>query len=117
MHPRQIFENLHTVMAVLVLFEQFSGKFCLYFLPLTLNVSPNMLHFVRTVSILFAQFRFCSHSFDYACLKRLRHIVVQRLEITQKFYSSKASLKMAAGGMHSPHLPPGSAPAWGIGLL
>ena len=27
--PLKIFENLHTVMAILVLFEQFSGKFCL----------------------------------------------------------------------------------------
>ena len=25
--PLEIFENLHTVMAILVLFEQFSGKF------------------------------------------------------------------------------------------
>ena len=31
MLPRKIFENLHTVMAILVLFEQFSGKACSYF--------------------------------------------------------------------------------------
>ena len=31
-------ENLHTVMAILVLFEQFLGKFCLNFLPLNLSV-------------------------------------------------------------------------------
>ena len=30
---RKIFENLHTVMAILVLFEQFSGKFLNYFAP------------------------------------------------------------------------------------
>ena len=50
MLPRIIFENLHSVMAILVLFEQFSGKFCFYFWPLILSASPNMMHFVRTVS-------------------------------------------------------------------
>ena len=45
-------ENLRTVMAIRVLFEQFSGKFCLYFRPLTLSASPNMMLFVRTVSIM-----------------------------------------------------------------
>ena len=50
--PQKTFEYLHTVMAILVLFEQFSGKVCLYFWPLTLSASPNMLHFVRTVSIM-----------------------------------------------------------------
>ena len=52
MLPRKIFENLHTEMAVLVLFEQFSGKVSLYFWPLTLSTSLNMTHFVRTVSIM-----------------------------------------------------------------
>ena len=46
------FENLHTVMAILMLFEQFSGKFCSYFWPLILSASPNMMHFVRTDSIM-----------------------------------------------------------------
>ena len=49
MLPRKIFETLHTVVAVLALFEEFSVKFCLKFLPLNLSVSPNMMHFVRTV--------------------------------------------------------------------
>ena len=52
MLPRKNFENLHTVMAILVLFELFSGKYCLYFWPLILSASPNILHFVRTVSIM-----------------------------------------------------------------
>ena len=47
MLPRKIFENLHTVMASLTLFEQFSGKVLSYFWPLTLSASPNMTHFVR----------------------------------------------------------------------
>ena len=51
MLPRKIFENLHTVVAILVLFELVFGKFCLNFLPLNLSVSPNMMHFVRTFSI------------------------------------------------------------------
>ena len=52
MLPRKIFENLHTVVAILAFFEQFLGKFCLNFLPLIVSVSPNMMHFVRTFSIM-----------------------------------------------------------------
>ena len=52
MLPRKIFENLHTVMAILALFDQLLGKFCLNFLPLHLSISPNMMHFVRTFSIM-----------------------------------------------------------------
>ena len=48
---------------------------------------------------------FCSHSFDYACLRRLKHIVTNRFEITENFYPSKALSKMDGGGMHSPHPP------------
>ena len=48
---------------------------------------------------------FCSHSFDYACLKRLRHIVMKRFEIMEKFYSFKTLLKIAGGGMHTQHTP------------
>ena len=52
MLPRNIFENLHTVMVILALFEQFSGKVCSYFWPLTWSASSNMTHFVSTVSIM-----------------------------------------------------------------
>ena len=52
MLPRKIFENFRTVVANLVLLEQFSGKLCLNFLPLILTVAPNMMHFVRTFSIM-----------------------------------------------------------------
>ena len=52
MLPQKMFKNLRTVVAVLALFEQFSGKICLYFWPLTLSASPNMIHLVRTVSIM-----------------------------------------------------------------
>ena len=45
---------------------------------------------------------FCLHSFNYACLRRLRHIVMKRFEIMEKFYSSKTLLKMAGGGMPPP---------------
>ena len=39
-------ENILAVLAILkVLFESFSGKFCLNFLTLTVSVSPNMLFF------------------------------------------------------------------------
>ena len=52
MLPQKIFENLHTVVAILALSEQFLGKFCQNFLPLNLSVSPNMMHFVHTYSIM-----------------------------------------------------------------
>ena len=54
MLPRKIFENLNrpTAMAILVLFEQCDGKFCLHFLPLILSASQNRMHFVRTFSII-----------------------------------------------------------------
>ena len=52
MLPRKIFENLHTVMVFLALFEKFSGKVCSYFWPLTLSASLSMMHFVSTVSII-----------------------------------------------------------------
>ena len=48
MLPRKIFENLHTVVTILVFFEQFLGNF----LPLNLSVSPNMMHLVRAFSIM-----------------------------------------------------------------
>ena len=51
MLPRKIFENLRTVVAILVLSERVLGKFCLNFLPLILSVAPNMMHFVRTFVI------------------------------------------------------------------
>ena len=34
---------------------------------------------------------------------------MKRFEIMEYFYSSKTLLKMAGGGMHTPH-PPGSVP-------
>ena len=54
MLPRIIFKNLHTVMAILALFKQFLSKFRSNFLPLNLSVSPNMMHLVRTFSIMCA---------------------------------------------------------------
>ena len=51
MLPREIFEMLHVVMAILVLFAQFSRKLCLKFLTLILSTSPNIVHFGRTFSI------------------------------------------------------------------
>ena len=49
---RKIFEILHFVVAIFVLFEQVLGKFCLNFLPLILSVVPNMTHFIRTFSLM-----------------------------------------------------------------
>ena len=54
MLPRKIFENVHALMAILMLFESFSCKMCFKFLTLILNASPNRMHFVRTFSIMHA---------------------------------------------------------------
>ena len=54
MFSQKIFENLHAVMAILVLFEKISGKLCLKFLTLILSALPNMMHFVRTFLITLA---------------------------------------------------------------
>ena len=54
MVPREIFEILHVVMAILVLFQHFSGKLSLNFL--TLNLSR--LHH-QIWCILFAHFQSC----------------------------------------------------------
>ena len=50
--PRKNLEHLHAVMAVLVLFKQFSRKFYCNFLTLILSALPNMMYFVRTLSIM-----------------------------------------------------------------
>ena len=55
MLPRKIFENLYIVVAISVPVLQFSGEFCLKFLPLILSVSPSLMHFIRTFSIMYAQ--------------------------------------------------------------
>ena len=52
MLPRKFFENVHALMAILALFEEFSAKICLNVLTLILSASPNMMHFVRTFSIM-----------------------------------------------------------------
>ena len=52
MLPRENFEILHIIMAILVLFEHFSSKLCLNFLTLILSTSPNMMHFLCTFSIM-----------------------------------------------------------------
>ena len=86
MLPRKNFENLHSAIVILVLFEQF-GKFDI-FLASNFECITN--------------YAFCSHSFDYACLSRFKHIVMKRFEIMEKFYSSKKLSKMAAGeGIHT----------------
>ena len=52
MIPRVFFKNLHIVEAILILFEQVLGKFLSIFLPLILSVTPNMMRFVHTFSIM-----------------------------------------------------------------
>ena len=53
MLPRENFEILLAVMAILVLFEKFLGKLDSKFMTLILSrpTSPNIMHFVRTFSI------------------------------------------------------------------
>ena len=48
MFPQKIFENLRAAVDILVLFEQLLGKF----FASNLSVSPNMIHFAHTFSIM-----------------------------------------------------------------
>ena len=73
MLPRKNIQNLQAVMAILVLFEQFSRKFCLNFLTLILSALPNMMHFVITLWIM--------HTFDYACLRRKAYRYLRSLKL------------------------------------
>ena len=57
MLPKKNFEKLHAVMAILMLFEKFSNKFCINFLTLILKSFTKY-------------YAFCAQIFDYACLRR-----------------------------------------------
>ena len=98
MLPRKIFKNLHTVVAILVLFEQFLRKFCLNFLPLNLSVSQNIMHFVRIFPIMRAL--------------GVRLIVIEKVQKYGKVVFIKNMFENGCWGFHpSPPLPPGFAPA------
>ena len=95
MLSRKTFENLHAVVAILMPFEEFSGKFCLNFSTLCCD------------SECFAKYHaFCSHIFDYACLRRKAYCCRRGSKLWKKLYTSKAFLKIAGGRMHTPHPTP-----------
>ena len=55
MLPWIILENIHTVMTIFVLFEQFSREFCLNVSSLILSASPmNIMHFIGTFRFMLA---------------------------------------------------------------
>ena len=94
MLPWKIFENLHTVVAILVFFEHFFTKFCLNLLLLNLSVSPNMMHFVCTFSIM--------HS------SSMRLIVTEKVQNYGEIVFTK---NMFQNGWWGDAFPTGSAPA------
>ena len=101
MLPRKIFKNVHAAMAILVLFKKFSAKFCLNFLTLILNASPNMMHFVRTFSIMRA------YGVRLIATKEARHHrKINCIGLHQKYFP-----KWLVGGGIPLNLPPGSAPS------
>ena len=69
MLPPKIFENLHTVMVILALFELFSGSLFIF-------LAPNFECLIKYDAL-------CKHSFDYACLRQLRFIVMNRVLKTE----------------------------------
>ena len=86
-------------MAILVLFEQFAGKFCLNFVPLIPSVSPNVMHFVGTFLIVRA--------------RNVKLICYQKgLKLWKNCIHQKHVRKWLVGGCipHIPPPPPGSAP-------
>ncbi len=92
MLPRKIFENLNAVMAILVLFEYFSRKFCLNFLILILKASPIMMHFVRTFSIMRAS--------------GVTLIAIEEVENSGKIVYIKNIFENGWWRKHTPHLTP-----------
>ena len=92
MQPRKIFENLLTVLAILVLFEQFSSEACSYFWPLTLSASSNICD------------EFCSQ-FRLCVLKVTKAYCCEEVRNYGKHLSSKALLTRAGGGDASPTSP------------
>ena len=97
MFPRKSFENLRTVVALLVLFEQFLGKFCYNFLPRNLSVSPNMMHFVRAFSIIYVW--------------GVRLIANEKVRNCKKIVFIKNMFENDWWGMHPPHPPDAPLPA------
>ena len=86
---RKIFENLHAVMAILVLFG-------ITFTQILFKLfDPNSVCLTKYDA-------FCSNIFVYACLRR-KASLSKRFEIMKKLYTSKTFLKMASGRMHIPH--------------
>ena len=63
------------------------------------------------ISLLFGELSNIDYFFTFLgidsppCLRRLRHIVINRFKIKEKFYSYETLLKMADGGMHTQHTP------------
>ena len=55
--------------------------------------------------MLFTKYDAFSPSFDYACLRRLRHIFMKRFKIMANFYLSKALCKMAGRRECISHIP------------
>ena len=80
---QKIFKNLDTVMAVLLLFEQFLWQI--------------LFNIFAFNSESFSKYdTFCPHIFDL-CVLGVRIIVIKEIEIMEKLYSSKITLKMVAG--------------------
>ena len=65
-----------------------------------------MFKFFYPNSDCFAKYgTFCSHIFNYACL-RLGLAAIEQVRNYRKLYASKTFLKMAGGRMHIPHPTP-----------
>ena len=65
MLSQKMFENLHTAMAILVLFNNFEGKFVIF-------LAPKFECFTKYNA-------FCARNFNYAWLRRIRHIAYEEV--------------------------------------
>ena len=86
MLPWKIFENLHTAVVILVLFEQFLGKFCLNFLPLKCFTGYDA---------------FCSY-IGYVCLGRKAYCYQKGSNLWKNCINQKTLENGWWGGMHAP---------------
>ena len=83
-----------------------------------------MFKFFDPNSECFAKYdKFCSHSFNYACLRRKTFAAIEEVRNYRKIVCIKNFLKMAGGRMHAPHPTPldsllaissGGSRGWGM---
>ena len=96
MLPQKIFKIFDTVVAILILFEQFSGKFC----------APNSECFIKCEP-------FCSYIFDHACWGRKAYCYRKGLKLWKNYCIYRKHVRKWLAGGCIPHILPWIRP-WSL---